>query len=408
MTTTAGPRLLQPCDAVELAAMLRSASDERLAVLVQGRGTKAGWGQPAARVDTILSVARLHGPIEHCAGDLTVTVPAGTTLDALNARLGEHQQWLPLDPLAGSQSSIGGLLATNDSGPRRLRYGAPRDLVIGIEFALVDGRRAKSGGKVVKNVAGYDLGRLLCGSYGTLAVITAATFKLAPRSTASRTVVAEVPSRSLDAFLRTLSTAPGTPTAIELDASGSNRAAVHDPARRVLVRFETTPAAADAQAAQVASLAVERAGSAGIFHGAAESETWEAYESALRSAPGTLVKLAVLPTDVTPLLKEVERLTTDLDLTWHLGGRATLGTLVLRANGDTAAVVRLTHGLRAFTSARSGHVAVVTGPPDVMQSVAVWDDVGPAALVMRSVKAQFDPTGTLCPGGGPGGLGGPV
>ena len=161
MTTTPGARLLQPCDAVELAAMLRSASDEQLAVSVRGRGTKAGWGQPAARVDAILSVARLHEPIEHCAGDLTVTVPAGTTLDALNARLAEHQQWLPLDPLAGSQSSVGGLLATNDSGPRRLRYGAPRDLVIGIEFALVDGRRAKSGGKVVKNVAGYDLGRLL-------------------------------------------------------------------------------------------------------------------------------------------------------------------------------------------------------------------------------------------------------
>ena len=405
MTTTAAPRLLQPSDAVEAAAMLRSASDQHLGVVVRGGGTKAGWGRPAARVDAVLSVANLREPIEHCAGDLTVTVAAGTTLDALNARLAEHQQWLPLDPLAGRQSTMGGLLATNDSGPRRLRHGAPRDLVIGIEFALTDGRRVKSGGKVVKNVAGYDLGRLLCGSYGTLAVITAATFKLAPRPPASRTVVAEVPERALEAFLRALSTAAATPSAIELDRSGPVVGVPAAPPPRVLVRFETTAAAADAQSAQVVGLAVQGGGSATILHGAGELETWEAYESALRSSPGALIKLSVLPTDVPPVLKEVERLATDEGLAWRLGGRATLGALVLRVDGDTASVARLTHGLRAFASPRSGHVAVVSGPGALMRAVAVWDDVGPAAVVIRAVKAQFDPTGTLCPGGGPGGLG---
>jgi len=408
MTTLAAARLLQPSDPVELAAMLRSASDERLAVVVRGRGTKAGWGQPAARVDVVLSVAQLQEPIEHCAGDLTVTVPAGSTLEALNTRLGEHQQWLPLDPLAGIESTIGGLLATNDSGPRRLRHGAPRDLVIGIEFALVDGRRAKSGGKVVKNVAGYDLGRLLCGSYGTLAVITAATFKLAPKPPASRTVVVDVPGPALDLFLRTLSTASTTPSAVEIEASSRGGAPADEPAARLLVRFETTTAAADAQAAQIVSLAIERGGSATILHGAAESDTWETYQAALRSASGALVRLSVLPTDVIPVLKDIERHAADLGLAWRLGGRATLGALVLRVDGEPAGVVRLTQNLRAFASALSGHVAVVAGPSAVMQAVAVWDDVGPAAVVMRAVKRQFDPSGTLCPGGGPGGLGGPA
>src|SRR5262249_50098426 len=157
-----------------------------------------------------------------------------------------------------------------------------------------------------------------------------------------------------------------------------------------------------AQAAQVVGLAVERGGAATILHGAAESETWEAYESALRSAPGALVRLSVLPTDVAPILRDVERHAADLGLAWRLGGRATLGALVLRVDGETASVVRLTQSLRAFTSGRSGHVAFVAGPSAVMQAVAVWDDVGPAALVMRAVKRQFDPTGTLCPGGGPG------
>ena len=137
----------------------------------------------------MLSTARLSGPIDHCAGDLTVTAPAGARLAAVNRLLAAERQWLALDPLASDRATIGGIVATSDSGPRRQRHGTPKDLIIGVEMALADGRLAKAGGRVVKNVAGYDLARLLCGSFGCLAVITSATFKLAPLAPASRTVV---------------------------------------------------------------------------------------------------------------------------------------------------------------------------------------------------------------------------
>ena len=133
----------------------------------------------------MLSTLGLNAPVDHVAGDLVATVPAGASLDAVNDVLRRERQWLPLDPACSNRATIGGIIATNDSGPRRHRYGTPRDLIIGIEIALADGRIAKAGGRVVKNVAGYDLSKLLCGSLGSLAVITSATFKLAPLPPAS-------------------------------------------------------------------------------------------------------------------------------------------------------------------------------------------------------------------------------
>ncbi len=388
------PRLLEPSHASEVAEMLHWADEQHLAVVARGHGTKARWGVPAGRTDVILSLARLREPIEHCAGDLTVTAPAGASLLEVNEHLAREGQWLPLDPWAGGRSTIGGLLATNDSGPRRLRYGCPRDLIIGIDFALADGRRAKAGGRVVKNVAGYDLGRLLCGSYGSLAVITAATFKLSPLPPASRTVAIDVPASALGALLQAIATAPVTPSAVEIDAPGP----------RLLVRFETTATAADEQAAHVMGLTVQHGATAALLQGAAETDAWTAYTAAMAQDGGTLLKLSVLPSRVNATLDLVARHATAAGLRWHLAGRATLGVLLAHCDGDSHGVVSLVSALRRSVADASGHVAVLFGPPDVAASVAPWNDVGAAAQVMRAVKAQFDPHGTLCPGGGPGGL----
>ncbi len=136
----------------------RRGDNERLAVVPQGAGTRRGRGAPPARADAMLSLAGLPRDIEHCGGDLTATLSAGVTLAEVNARLAQAGQWLPLDPLCRNTSTIGGMVAANESGPARHRYGAPRDLIIGVDLALADGRLVKAGGRVVKNVAGYDLG----------------------------------------------------------------------------------------------------------------------------------------------------------------------------------------------------------------------------------------------------------
>src|SRR6202795_3917454 len=173
------PRLvLQPANEKQLAAVLRPAKDASLAVIPRGGGTKLPWGNPPARADVILSTARLDKIIEHPWADLTVSVEAGCTIQKLQSALAQHGQRLALDPLWPAQATIGGVLATNDSGSPRLRFGALRDLIIGVTLALPDGTLASSGGKVVKNVAGYDLPKLVTGSLGTLGVITRAVFRL--------------------------------------------------------------------------------------------------------------------------------------------------------------------------------------------------------------------------------------
>src|SRR5262245_28792554 len=132
--------VLEPPDVPTLTDMLAWANRERLVVIPRGGGTKIGWGVTPDTVDVVLSTASLTTPIDHCAGDLTATLPAGATLAAVNGMLGRERQWLALDPPMAAQATIGGIVASNDSGPRRHRYGTPRDLIIGVEMALVDGR----------------------------------------------------------------------------------------------------------------------------------------------------------------------------------------------------------------------------------------------------------------------------
>src|SRR6516164_3038361 len=172
--------LLEPSTEQQLASALRLADESQLAVLPRGGGSKLGWGNAPSRADLLLSTARLCRILEHAWADLTVTVEAGCTIETLQQTLAEHGQRLALDPLWPEKATVGGMLSTNDSGALRLRFGALRDLILGVTIALPDGTLASSGGKVVKNVAGYDLPKLVTGALGTVGVITRAVFRLHP------------------------------------------------------------------------------------------------------------------------------------------------------------------------------------------------------------------------------------
>src|SRR2546422_4816286 len=177
----AQPKLvIEPGTERELAEILRLSNEAGLAVIPRGGGTKLGWGNSPARADVILSTARMTEIIEHAWADLTVTVEAGCTVQRLQETLGQHGQRLALDALWPEKATVGGVLCTNDSGALRLRFGALRDLIIGVTIALPDGTLASSGGKVVKNVAGYDHPNLVTGALGTLGVVTRAVFRLHP------------------------------------------------------------------------------------------------------------------------------------------------------------------------------------------------------------------------------------
>src|SRR5213082_120692 len=175
------PKLvIEPETESEISEILRLSNAAGLAVIPRGGGTKFGWGNPPERADLVLSTARLNEIIEHAWADLTVTVEAGCTIQRLQETLSQHGQRLALDPLWPEKATVGGVLSTNDSGALRLRFGALRDLIIGVTIALADRTLARSGGKVVKNVAGYDLPKLITGAFGTLGVITRAVFRLHP------------------------------------------------------------------------------------------------------------------------------------------------------------------------------------------------------------------------------------
>ncbi len=395
---------IAPGSVAELAAALQRANADGFTV---GIGSNA-----ARRADVALSLAQLTAPIDHYAGDLVATVAAGALLADVNTLLGRGNQWLPLDPPASERTTVGALVATNDSGPRRHRYGTPRDLIIGIEMVLADGRIAKAGGRVVKNVAGYDLARLMCGSFGSLAVITSATFKLSPVPAASRTVVVDIAdARALGTLTQALAAAPLTPSTIELES----------PPYRLFVRFETTLLAADRQAAAVCEICTQDAAlsaSATIVADETEADVWRRYEARVWRASGTLLKVAVLPTDVSHLLECLERMSQAHGVEYRAGGRAALGVIYVRLTMNEDHHANLVADLRREASARGGSVVVHTrlGPHEDAGATAHigatadgfhdirWGDIGDALPLMRAVKARFDPKGTLNPGGGPGGL----
>lgn len=177
-----------PATEREAERCLRLCREHDLSVVPAGKGLRLGQGMPAERVDVVLSTERMSSIVEHAAADLTLTVEAGATLEAVDAALRPAQQWLPFDPPRPAETTVGGLIAARAAGPLRQSFGTPGESLIGIRALLADGTAVKSGGRVVKNVAGYDLQELLVGSFGTLALIVEATFKLQPRPEARRLV----------------------------------------------------------------------------------------------------------------------------------------------------------------------------------------------------------------------------
>jgi glycolate oxidase FAD binding subunit len=381
---------LVPSSADEVAAILAGASRDRQRILIRGAGTKLTWGESvaASSPDVVLSTAKLNRVLAHRHGDLTATVQAGAALAAVNRELAAHGQWLPLDPPWADRCTIGGLVATNDSGPRRHRYGAPRDLIIGIDIVRADGVAAKAGGIVVKNVAGYDLGRLMTGSFGSLAVIVSATFKLYPVPHASRTVVVERYNAALAALLASQL----TPTAVEIQA----------PAPRLLVRFETTEVAAQQQADALATLANGSGATSTIVAGDEEAALWAEHARRPWAGDGAVVKITLLPSAVGPTLTWLADSMQGGE--FDVVGRAGVGVLLVRIGGDVERQTRMLAGLRERLPAPTGSVVLVRGSDDLKSRVDPWGPLGDGLGVMRAIKRQFDPLKILNPGRGPGGL----
>ena len=266
----------------------------------EGGGTKRSWGRVPERLDVNVGLRRLDRVLDHRQGDLTVSVEAGLTLRRLNEALALRGQQLPLDPPYADRATIGGLLATNDSGPARHRFGTPRDLVIGVQLATTDGRLAKAGGQVVKNVAGYDLSKLISGSFGTLAAIVSATFKVSPLPAASKTLVIEgAPRRRARASRGRHLEEPARAGGIRGSCPSRRGRARHE--IRCLVRFASLPEVVDEQVKDAAALVGASGVSCRIVGEDAERRLWQAHSvSGDVSAGAAIVRASWLPANLAP------------------------------------------------------------------------------------------------------------
>ena len=386
----------EPGSVEETSELLRFAAEEGLAVSPRGGGTKSSLGNPPRALDLVLSTARMNEVIEHVPGDQVVRVQAGIKLQDLQERLAGSDQMLGLDPVEkDAGATVGGVVAANSSGPRRHRYGTIRDLIIGITVVLSDGTVARAGGKVVKNVAGYDLSKLFTGSLGTLGVIAECNFRLHPRPETARTVAvvlgsAQAAGEAAQAVLH----AQLVPSAVELHWSEDEKL--------LTVLIEGIEPGVEAQSdtasyllrgfGEVRTLTDEEAGSLGPL-----------------APPGTenevAVKISAPPSELTGVLDSALGACSRRGVAPRITGHAGIGVTYVALSGrDEEAHIQIVEELREIWTRRGGSVVVRSAPPAFKERVEAWGPLGSRLELTRRVKQKFDPRGIMNPGRFAGGI----
>src|SRR4051795_9620509 len=383
----------RPTSTQQVSEVLRAAAAHGLTVVPRGRGTKMTWGIPPTSADVLVDLDAMDQVLDHQAGDLIVETQAGARLAELQAVVGKEGQRLVLDETVPG-ASVGGTLATNASGPQRVLVGTARDLLIGITVVRADGVVAKAGGRVVKNVAGYDLAKLLIGSFGTLGVVTEAVFRLHPLPAAQRLVSApfdrpEEAQRLVQAAVH----AQVVPTAVEVDLPAEGPGTVG-------VLIEGIEAGVQERAATTRHLLGAEAEEDD------PPEGWGAFPwAAAGGGRSTALKVTFALSGLARVLATARSAAADAGLALHLRGSAGAGVLygAVPAGAEPAAVGSLVGRLRAECTALGGATVVLDAPGEVKATVDTWGPV-PALDLMRRVKDQFDPERRLAPGRFVGGI----
>jgi glycolate oxidase FAD binding subunit len=386
-------QVVEPGSEQELAKVLKLANAAGLAVIPRGGGTKLEWGNRPERADVILSMTRLNRVIEHAWADLTVSVEAGCTIGKLQETLAKHGQRLALDALWPEGATVGGVLSTNDSGALRLRFGSLRDLVIGVTLALADGTVASSGGRVVKNVAGYDLPKLVTGALGTLGIITRAFFRLHPLPKETRTISGVTTDLTeAQRLVLAIQNSKLAHSALQICCETGTKP-------RVDVLFEGTEAGLTAQVEQVKSMM------GAALSSDAGGDVWNARQEICSTKKGNtesaVVKFATLPAQIAETIETIARLSVG-KLCWSIVAQAT-GIGWARFEGEASAIDSALRELRAEIE-RGGGSLVIARRPAGISALDAWGNAGDALPLMKAVKWQFDPRGTLNPGRFVGGI----
>ncbi len=372
---TQSQEALAPATTADVSGMLRFAHDNGLQINPTGAGTKQSWLNQAP-ASTLLDMRNMNAVLEHTWQDLTCTVQPGCTWTSLQNTLAQHGQQVALDPLWPERATVGGIIAANDSGRLRLRYGALRDLLIGMTVVLADGTVARSGGKVVKNVAGYDLPKLFCGSFGTLGVITEVTFRLHAIKPHSLTLtVASASAEALGSLLLRILASHLSTEAMQLRST---------PAASALdVQIAASPEVLEQQTAQLGALAKELNLS---IPAPAEDRVWSARETLFARSTeeeSIVFKLSTLPSNIAATVQAVTT----------VGGEAVAqATGLITARIPAHQTAALAH-LREQAESQRGSLVILQMPASC--TLPRWGKEPTSLPLMRAVKAQFDPRNVL-------------
>ncbi len=400
-----GPQaVVLPRSTHEIQEVLGYAADSELSVIPAGSGTKLGVGNPPDKVDLILSTSRLDQVLEYEPADLTVTVEAGIRLAVLQAKLAEHGQYLPLDPPYADRCTIGGITATNASGPSRLRYGGARDRVLGIRIVQSNGTVVKSGGKVVKNVAGYDLNKLYLGSFGTLGVITEVSLKLQPLPEIERTVL--LTFTDVGETVNVASEISGSqllPTFLNLFVNGTPLTDSPEPC--LLVGLDGPPETVEWQIDSVKTIAQQN-GATGveIFEGQRQQELQRAMRASPEgraATPIVVCRANLRMTDVGAFINTA--LEVNQSASWRVRATGLMGNGVVYLvfsdfpNGDVPVehTANTVANLREAAAKVGGNLIVEFAPTALKRQIDVWGPVGRSSELMKSIKTKLDPIGLL-------------
>jgi FAD/FMN-containing dehydrogenase len=338
-----------------------------------------------------LSTNKLNKIIEHVPADLIASAEAGVTLDDFNSDLNKNGQWLPLDPPDRGTSTLGGIIATGLAGPQLLGYGPPRRFVIGMRVVLADGRVIKVGGKVVKNVAGYDLSKLFTGSYGTLGVITELTFKLRPLPALNATAVLQGPLDALFSVASAINSALLAPVAMEVVSNEFPDQANPTQEPRLFVRFAGSEKAVTHQLELTRKFAAQQDA---VQTTSTDSEVvWRTIANTACDASRVVSRVTVTSSKVLDLVKLLEA-----DESWQ----ASPGTGVIRIfknpEDDLVALAQRLNTLRAHAGRLGGSLVIENAPPALKMRVDCWGGYNSATSLMARIKQQLDPANILSPG----------
>lgn len=390
--------IVYPTTLEQLTEVVTCAHQNQWRILPCGQGSKLSWGGLLTGVDVIISTQRLHHLIEHAVGDLTVTAQAGMSFADLQGTLLASRQFLPIDPAYVSQATLGGIVATRDTGALRQRYGGIRDLLIGISFIRHDGQQAKAGGRVVKNVAGYDLMKLMTGSFGTLGIITELTFRLYPRQEASQTVILRGGTEAIQSVVAEVRQSSLTPVAMDILSPGL-LSAVDPNTYGLAIQFQSIEAGVAEQVALLRKIADPKSVTSEIFVGDDDSSFWQTLSHKIFSPEQddkvAIAKLGILPAKTISLLTALH--TTLIPGSWQARIHASSGIGTIRFNREANSIDRL-RSVRSYCEGAGGYLTLLATPSAWKTQMDPWALTPSTRRLMAQLQTQFDPQRRLSPG----------